>query len=138
MVSDGAQGQRKYTATMASSYKKQTNKQNLSESDSEDEAADFPRFIVIEFLEEICLAKFSPFLIEKIISTKATPKNVKKFRNGNLLVEVAENLLKMKIFHTTKCKAYSHEKLNTSKEVIRSRELALVTEEMLAALVKQG
>ena len=71
---------------MASSNKK--TKQNLSESDSENEAADFLRFIVIESLEEVCLAKFSPFLIEKVISTRATPKTIKKTRNRNLLVEV--------------------------------------------------
>ena len=86
---------KKYTAYMASSNKK--TKRNLSESDSENEAADFPRFIVIESLEEVCLAKFPPFLIEKVISTRASPKNVKKTRNGNLLVEVdsrrqAENI----------------------------------------------
>ena len=85
----------KYTAYMVSSNKK--TKRNLSESDSENEAADFPRFIVIESLEEVCLAKFSPFLIEKVISTRASPKTVKKTRNGNLLVEVdnqrqAENI----------------------------------------------
>ena len=39
----------------------------------------------------------------------------------------------------TKCIAYPHEKLNTSKVVIRSRELALDTEEEIAsALGKQG
>ena len=119
-------------------------KQNLSESDSENEAADFPRFIVIESLEEVCLAKFSPFLIEKVISTRASTKNVKKTRNGNLLVEVdsrrqTENILKIKTFHATKCRAYPHEKLNTSKGVIKSRELALATEDEIAsALGKQG
>ena len=47
--------------------------------------------------------------------------------------------LKIKTFHTTKCRAYPHEKLNTSKGVIRSRELALVTEdEKASALGKQG
>ncbi len=127
---------------MASSNKKY--KQNLSESDSENEAADFPRFIVIESLKEVCLAKFSPFLIEKVISTRASPKTVKKTRNGNLLVEVdsrrqAENILKIKTFRTTKCRAYPHEKLNTSKGVIRNRELALtIKEEMLAVQGKQG
>ena len=127
---------------MASSNKK--TKRNLSESDSENEAADFPRFIVIESLKEVCLAKFSPFLIEKVISTRASPKTVKKTRNGNLLVEVdsrrqAENILKIKMFHSTKCRAYPHEKLNTSKGVIRSRELALATEDGIAlALEKQG
>ena len=85
-------------------------KRSLLESDSYGEAADFSRFIVIEFLEE-------------------------EIRNGNLLVEVG----KMKIFHTTKCKCYPHKKLNTSKGVIRSSELALASEEeMSAVLGKQG
>ena len=127
---------------MASSNKKKINKRNLSESDSENGAADFPRFIVIESLVEVCLAKFSPFLIEKVISTRASLKTVKT--NGNLLVEVdsrrqAENILKIKTFHTTKCRAYLHEKLNTSKGVIRSREFALATEDEIAsALGKKG
>ena len=113
-------------------------KRNLSESDSENEAADFPTFIVIESLEEVCLAKFSPFLIEKVIFTRASPKTVKKTRNDNLLVEVdsrrqAENILKIKTFHTTKFRAYPHEKLNTSKGVIKSRELALATEDEIAS-----
>ena len=52
---------------------------------------------------------------------RASLKTVKKTRNGNLLVEVdsrrqAENILKIKTFHTTKCRAYPHEKLNISKE----------------------
>ena len=38
----------------------QKSKQNLSESDSENEAIKFPRFIVIESLEETLLVKLSP------------------------------------------------------------------------------
>ena len=107
----------KYTASTASSNIK--TKRNLSESDSENEATDFPSFIVIKSLEEVCLAKFSPFLIEKVISTRATLKTVKKTSNGNLVVEVdsrrqAESILKMKTFPTTKCRAYPHEKFNIS------------------------
>ena len=142
VVGGGAQGQWKIYSIYG--VFKQKTKRNLSESDSENEAAEFPRFIVIESLEEVCLAKLSPFLIEKVISTRASPKNLKKTRNGNLLVEVdsrrqAENILKIKTFHTTKCRAYPHEKLNTSKGVIRSRELALATEDEIAsALGKQG
>ena len=50
-----------------------------------------------------------------------------------------QKTLKMKTFRMTKCRAYPHEKLNTSKGVIRSRELVLATEEeMLVALGKQG
>ena len=64
---------------MASSNKIK-NKRYLSESNSENEAADFPRFIVIEPLEEVCFAKFSPFFIEKVISIRITPKTLKKTR----------------------------------------------------------
>ena len=60
---------------MVSSNKKKT-KQKLWESDSENEVADFPRLIVIESLEEVYLAKFSSFFIEKVISTWASPKTL--------------------------------------------------------------
>ena len=124
-------------------FKQKEKKRNLLEQ-NENEGADFPRFIVIESLEEVCLVKFFPFLIEKVILRRATHQNVMKTRNGNLLVEVnswrqAENILKMKSFHTTKCRADVHERLNTSKGVIKSRELVLATAEaIIAALTKQG
>ena len=57
VVGGGAQGQQK----LYSIYKELKNKRNLSESDSENEAANFPRFIIIESLE-MWFAKFSPFL----------------------------------------------------------------------------
>ena len=116
----------------------------MSESDSEGEAEDYSRFIVIKYLEEVFLAKFLSFLfIKKVLSTRATRKNCRKIRNGNFLVEAEswsqiESILKMIIFHTTKCRSYSHEKFYISKGVIRSRKLALATEEMLAAVGKQG
>ena len=55
----GAQGQQKkiYTASMQSSNEK--TKRNRSESDSENETANFPRFIVIESLEEVYRGKKS-------------------------------------------------------------------------------
>ena len=81
----GSQGQQKLYRIYGV-FKWKT-KRNLSESDTENNAADSPRFIVIESLDEVCLVKFSPFLIEKVISTRATPKRVKKTRNVNLLVE---------------------------------------------------
>ena len=83
-------------------------------------------------------------LLKKFSQRELPPKNVKKIRNGNLLVEMnsrrlAENILKMKCSHTTKCRAYFHERLNTSKRDVSSRELALATtEEMTASLGKQS
>ena len=60
---------------MASSYK--DTKRSLSESDSENEVADFLRFIVIESLEEVCQAKLYPILIEKVITVRAISNNKK-------------------------------------------------------------
>ena len=117
--------------------KNKKNKWNLSESDTEGMTSDSPSFIVIESLEEVCLAKFSPFLIVKVISSRATPKNVKKMRNKNLLVgveiRIRQKTLKMKIFHAIKYKAYLHEKLNFPKWVNRSWELDLAKEEEMSA-----
>ena len=86
--------------------------------------AHFPRFIIIEFLENV-----SPFLIEKVIATSATPKQ-QKTPNRNLLVEVPEAARKhptKQNLHSANCKAYPHERLNTLKGVVGSRELALAT-----------
>ena len=44
-----------------------------SESDSENDAAEFPTYIVLEFLEETCQVKLSCFLIEKLISEREQP-----------------------------------------------------------------
>ena len=86
----------------------------------------------------VCQAKFSPFLKETVITTRDTPQNVKKTRNGNLLAKIDNwrqtgNILKMKSFYTSKCRLYPHEGLNTSKRVVRSRELALATKEEITA-----
>ena len=63
-------------------------KQNLFESDTQNEGTEFARFIVWESLEEICFTKSSPFLREKIIFNRANTWIVKKIRNDNLHVEV--------------------------------------------------
>ena len=48
-------------------------------------------------------------------------------------------LLNMKIFHTLKIKTYLHKTLNSSKGVIRNKELSLCPrEEILAELKNQG
>ena len=84
------------------------------------------------------------FLIEKRISSRSHPITVKILRTGNLLVELeskkhTENLLKMEKFHHLKCHTYPHAKLDTSKGVVRSKELSQATqEEIEMASKKQG
>ena len=128
---------------------------DLSSSDEEQKAknrktgltigeGNFPRFLVIELIENKKMGNLSPFLIEKVLSTKSNPKMIKKTKDGNLLVEItnlrdAQSLLKMKNFHEYKCKVFPHKTLNTSKGVVRSYELSLATEEEIKTeLAKQG
>ena len=105
-----------------------------SESDNDsDQLVSFPSFILLESLEEgRPLSKLSPFVIEKVISSRIVPRSVKKLRNGNLLVEVGQKaysdiLLKMTTFFEIKIKSYPHTSLNSSKGVVRSPELSLCT-----------
>ena len=61
VVGGRAQGQRKINIIYGVFKQKQKNNRNLAESNSENDAADFPRFSVNEFLEEVCLVKFFHF-----------------------------------------------------------------------------
>lgn len=114
------------------------------DSDSEEDhniMENFPRFIILETMEVTPLTKLSPFLIQKVISSNVPAKTVKSIRNGTLLIEVenkkhATSLLKMTNFHNVKIRAYPHQKLNSSKRVVRSRELTLCTIEEIKTELK--
>ena len=100
--------------------RKRTN-QNISDEDqsdndyssktpSENNSQHFPRFIVIESLQENrSITSLSPFLIQKVIhSISGEPESIKKLqRSDQLLIEVkkkahAENLLRTTTFHDLK------------------------------------
>ena len=71
-----------------------------SDSDTDISLSSFPRFVVLESLEDKLLTKISPFVIHKVISGIRKPVSVKKLKNGTLLIEVdkktyADNLLNM-------------------------------------------
>ena len=119
-------------------------KRNLRETDSGDEVESlFSRFITIEFKSSPIMS-LSPFIIEKVISSNISPKSVKKLINETLLIEVekrkhADFLLKMTMFYNIAVKTYPHKSLNTSKGVVRSKELSLCTlEEIKKELKRQG
>lgn len=61
-----------------------------SENEEEKRSKTFTRRIVLESLENSLFTNFSPFIIQKIISTHLTPKTVKKLRNGTILIEVEQ------------------------------------------------
>ena len=114
---------------MASIKTKTQAKRPHIECDSDNDEP-YPRFIILESKEKLPLTKISPFMIEKCISALISPKTVKNLKNGTILIEVtgkkqAEIILKQKKIHNIDIKAYPHERLNTSKGVIRNGELSL-------------
>ena len=100
---------------------------------------DWPRFLVIQdaVQDSNSLLKLSPFAIAKgITGLAAKPVSVKKTSFG-LLVEVsqkshADNLLRSKEMVYIPIKVTPHRTLNSSKGVIRCRELSGMTEEEIA------
>ena len=135
----------KYTPTMASFYKKKKTQMKPVRIRFGEWGSRLPQIHCHWIFGGGLPSQIFAFSHRKsIINKRATLKNMKKIRNGNMLVEAKSwrqaegGILKMKIFRTIKFWAYPHEKLNTSKGVIRSRELALATEEMSATLGKQG
>ena len=72
------------------------------------------------------MTKLFYFVFERMISSRQNLQTVKRITSGILLVQMdnkkyVKNLIKMKTFNNLKCKSYLHEKLNTSKGVIRNR-----------------
>ena len=134
--------------------RKRTN-QNISDEDqsdnhyssktpSENGSQHYPRFIVIESLQEHkSITSLSPFLIQKVIhSISGEPESIKKLqRSDQLLIEVkkkahAENLLRTTTFHDLKVRVYPHTSLNTSKGVIRCAELRNCSDQEILDVTK--
>ena len=92
----------------------------------------WPRFIVLSSAsEEKPLRKLSPFAVQKGFQAIAgTLKSIKRLRDGSFLVECsrraqAENLLKTATFVDRLVHVRVHKTLNSSKDVIRCRELSI-------------
>ena len=105
----------------------------------------WPRFLIIESPNDGALKALSPFAIQKaLVGLAGEPKTVKKLKNGSLLVECLTEshstcLLKSTIFCNIPINVSPHSSLNSSKGVIRSRDLEGVSEdEMVENLSSQG
>ena len=128
---------------------KRTRNDNL-DSDSENElyitSDTWPRFIVMTSAsEEKPLSKLSPFAVQKGFQAIAgTLKSTKRLRDGSFLVECsrraqAENLLRTTTFVDRPVHVSMHKTLNSSRGVIRCRELSLLSEaEIRDELKSQG
>ena len=105
----------------------------------------WPRFLVIGSSNDKALKKLSPFAIQKGLEGLAgEPKSVKKLRSGSLLIVCAteshsKNLLKSKLLCNISINVTPHTTLNSSKGVVRSRDLEGVSEEEICEnLSSQG
>ena len=83
-----------------------------------------------------------PFLDRKNDLQQGESMNCEKIGSSNQLIQAdnkkdAEKLIKMKTSHNLEYKTYPHEKLNTSKWVIRDVELSLATPEEMKARESQ-
>ena len=95
----------------------------------------WPRFLVVESLsDDLPLSKLSPFAVQKGFQAVAeTLKSIKRLRDGSFLVECARKsqatgLLKTTRFVDRPVRVSSHKALNSSRGVIRCRELFGLTE----------
>ena len=80
-----------------------------------------------------CLHLTNPCAKQKVLSLTKPKGKICKMKS---LSHYITNVVKLKTFHNLKCKTYSHEKFNTSKGVIRNKELT--QDEIKTALEKQG
>ena len=95
----------------------------------------WPRFIVLSSAsEEKPLSKLSPFAVQKGFQAIAgTLKSTKRLRDGSFLVECsrraqAENLLNTATFVDRPVYVCVHKTLNSSKGLIKCRELSDLSE----------
>lgn len=112
---------------------------------SEDESdSSFPRFLVIASKDSTPI-KYSIFAIQKFIQCGVGEvKEAKKLRNGTVLLEVktkqqAMKALGMTVWFDTEITVTPHRSLNTSRGVIRCRDLRDCDDaEVLSGLASQG
>ena len=106
----------------------------------------WPRFLVMETSNEhLPLSKLSPFAIQNGFQAVAgTLKSIKRLRDGSFLVECgkraqAQNLLRTNRFIDRPVGVAIHKTLNSSRGLIRCRDLADMTEvEIRDELKDQG
>lgn len=117
-----------------------------TDSDSDSDLIDnvnWPRFLVIEGTDENHpLSKLSPFAISKGLQGLAgTPKDVKRLRNGQVLVEVdkkcySDNLLRSSKLAECPISVSPHRALNSSKGIMRCPDLKDCSEEEILENLK--
>ncbi len=130
-------GDETYNNTMAQ-QKPKSRKRDLDDDNTNQEVEEryWPRFLLIKSAEEDRpVSRLSPFVIFKGLKGLAGElKTIKKNRSGDILVEChrkgqSDNLLRTNKLADCPIEVIPHNSLNSSKGVIRSKELKGVSEE---------
>jgi len=119
---------------------------DVLKSDEEPAATAYDRFFVIKSNSvDKPLFKLSPFVVEKAFKAAVgTAQNVRRLRDGNILVEVAtaaqsRKITQLETLADCPITVSPHRSLNTCKGVIRCRELIdCAKDEILEGLESQG
>ena len=122
-----------------------------SDTDSDNERSynsckNWLRFLVVESSsDDLPLSKLSPFAVQKGFQAVAgTLRSIKRLRDGSFLMECARKSQAMGLLMTTRfvdrpVRVSIHKALNSSRGVIRCRELSGMTEtEIKKELQEQG
>ena len=104
------------------------------------------KFLVVESSsDDLPLSKLSPFAVQKGFQAVAgTLKSIKRLRDGSFLVECGKKVQAQNLLRTNRCidrpvKVSIHKTLNSSRGVIRCRDLADMSEvEILDEMIDQG
>ncbi|GBM35022.1 hypothetical protein AVEN_240378-1 [Araneus ventricosus] len=109
-----------------------------------DKISETARFLIISLRNEL-LSKTSPFATEKALQgIGGSPKSVKKFKSGDLLIEISSAIqtkyfLLAKIFLNNSVKITIHRTLNSSQGVVSEPQLLHSPEpEIHEGLTSQG
>lgn len=132
--------------TSSTDFSQKTSKSKSADSQEEAATAVYDRFFVVETSSsQLSLSKLSPFAVEKSLKAAVgTVHNIRRLRDGNILVEVANaaqsrNIMKLHTLVDCPVTVSPHRTLNTRKGVIRCRELIdCDKEEALDGLKSQG
>jgi len=111
------------------------------DTDCHDTSAIFPRWLIIEAANsEHSLSKLLNFALGKALYAQTgTLKSVKRLQRGDILVETEQQSYSRMLLGLAQLAGYSPTSLNTSRGVIRSRDIANCSvEDIVEELQPQG
>ena len=96
-----------------------------SDLDNDSDQTLFPKFIVLESMDDNPTKKLSKKFLSMLIKLKSIKKINPLYPAGRNAKKSFSNVLEKKYFHNLKTKSYADSSLNSSKVVVRNPDLSL-------------